>query len=49
MNKKGIGLLVAVGAMSMIFTGCSLFNDNEPVNNPQDDQHQQQEQQETGL
>ena len=46
MNKKGIGLLVAVGAMSMIFTGCSLFNDNEPVNNPQDDQHQQQEQQE---
>ena len=46
MNKKGIGLLVAVGAMSMIFTGCSLFNYNEPVNNPQDDQHQQQEQQE---
>lgn len=46
MNKKGIGLLVAVGAMSMIFTGCSLFNDNEPVNNSQDDQHQQQEQQE---
>ena len=40
MNKKGIGLLVAVGAMSMIFTGCSLFNDNEPVNNPQDDQQE---------
>lgn len=46
MNKRGIGLLVAIGAMSMIFTGCSLFNNSEEVDNLQDDQHKQQEQQE---
>ena len=46
MNNKSVRILIVFGAMSMIFTGCSLFNDNEQVNKPQGEQHQRQEVQE---